>query len=141
MPTSNEEIGDRVRRLRKAAGQTQEEFAETTGISLRSLKGYETGARELPTSAIMRLCELSSVTPSWILMGRRDELDEETIELLERAAMSGLDLLREHLPSASSKTWSEYLGILMKLSYAQGTPLAAADAQKILTLRLQNDQR
>lgn len=136
MSTSNEVIGDRVRRLRKAAGQTQEEFSETTGISLRSLKGYETGARELPTSAILRLCELSNVSPSWILLGRKDELGVDDVDLLERALLPGLTLLREHLPDATSNLWAEYLSILMKLSYAQGTPISEADARKILGPRV-----
>ena len=135
MSTAFQEIGDRVRRLRRAAGQTQEEFSETIGISLRSLKGYETGARELPTSAILRLCALSSVSPSWILLGRKDDLEPETIGLLQQSLVPGLELLRQQSPDAASESWAEFLGVLMKMSYGQGTPLSREDASRILNLK------
>lgn len=129
-----EEIGDRVRQLRKIAGKTQVEFAETLGVSLRSLKGYEAGDREIPSSAVLRLCSLCSVSPSWILLGRRDELDAETMELLRQCLVTGLELLRQQSPNATSESWAEFIGVLITMSYAQGKPIGRDDASRILQL-------
>lgn len=135
MSTSFDEIGERLRRLRKASGRTQQEFAESLGISLRAYKNYESGGRELPSSVVMRLCEISSVSPSWILNGRKDDLDHEAVELLTKSLVLGLHLLRTQTPTGSSEDWAEFLAILLKTTHSQGVPINSQDAERILRFK------
>lgn len=135
MSTPFYEMGDRLRRLRRAAGQTQVEFAETLGVSLRAYKGYEGGEREIPTSVVLKLCDMSSVTPSWILIGKKDDIDPTSIEMLKQTMMHGLDLLRAHSTGASSENWAEFLAVLVSMSHAQGSRVSKEVSHNIFNLR------
>ncbi|MGQ3674226.1 helix-turn-helix domain-containing protein [Xanthobacter sp. TB0139] len=135
MSTPFYEMGDRLRRLRRAAGQTQVEFAETLGVSLRAYKGYEGGEREIPTSVILKLCDMSSVTPSWILTGKKDDIDPASMEMLKQTMVHGLDLLRTHSTGAPSDNWAEFLAVLVSMSHAQGSRVSKEVANNIFNLK------
>ncbi|MCA0846065.1 helix-turn-helix domain-containing protein [Salipiger thiooxidans] len=134
MSTTFEAIGDRLRRLRSGAGQTQAEFAETLGTSLRSYKGYESGQRELPTSIILRLCEFSGVSPSWLLTGERDGLSPEALDAIRLSLRAGLEHLRAQTNISSTDAWADYLLLLTKLSEKQKHFISSEDAQAILMI-------
>src|SRR5882757_5335792 len=70
-------VGDQhnsaVRRFRLRAGLTQEELAERSGVSTRTIRGLETGDRRNPQLASLRqLADAMDLTP-----GDRDELMAE----------------------------------------------------------------
>lgn len=54
-------FGDVLRRLRVQAGLTQEELAERSGVSVRTIRGLETGRRPNPRMTTMQ--ELAKALP------------------------------------------------------------------------------
>lgn len=51
-------FGERIKAIRTGATITQAHFAELCGISLASLKNYETGKTEIPTKVWRRIAHL-----------------------------------------------------------------------------------
>ncbi|NVK57156.1 MAG: helix-turn-helix transcriptional regulator [Alteromonadaceae bacterium] len=130
-----------MRKLRAGAGLTQAEFAETLGTSLRSYKGYETGQRELPTSVILRLRDFGDVSPSWLLTGERDKLDDRAEQALRSTIGTGLDQLHRQTHLRSTEAWSDFLMLLIKLSLNQESAIKPADANAILNIGSNDDRK
>lgn len=66
-PTSEESFGDRLARLRKAAGFTQREFAAELGISHRMVAYYETQTEHAPTNLMPLLTKVLGVSADQLL--------------------------------------------------------------------------
>lgn len=62
-------INERIKKLRKAKGLTQVEFAEQIGSSQKSVTGYETGRRNPSSSVINNICKTFSVNEEWLRTG------------------------------------------------------------------------
>lgn len=54
----------RIKELRKKAGLTQTELAEKTGVSLMSIRRYETGERIANFELLMKICKALKVSLS-----------------------------------------------------------------------------
>lgn len=54
-------IGQRIKYFRKGAKITQEELAKSCGISLASLKNYESGKREAPLETLRKISRIFGV--------------------------------------------------------------------------------
>ena len=67
--TIQEEVGDRIRELRKQKGWTQTEAAEALKISRQRLGNYELGTREASYEILVELSRVYSVTTDYILTG------------------------------------------------------------------------
>lgn len=52
----------RIKELRKKAGLTQNELAEKTGVSLMSIRRYETGERLANFELLMKICKALGVS-------------------------------------------------------------------------------
>lgn len=50
-------FGEKIQQLRLAAGMTQQQLADATGLSLGAIRNYEQGSRENPSLAVMRMFE------------------------------------------------------------------------------------
>lgn len=55
------ELGNRLAQLRKAAGLTQVQLAETLGISQQMVASYEVGRRRIPVSLLPALAQALKV--------------------------------------------------------------------------------
>lgn len=66
------EIGARIAQARKERGMTQEEFAELTSFSKRSLQDYENGVT-IPYRHLREISRLLSRPEEWFLYGDPDE--------------------------------------------------------------------
>lgn len=73
-------LGERLSTLRKAAGLSQSELAERLGISRSSYQYYERNERDLPSSLLLRICELFDDDAHRILTGQPSELVMRRIE-------------------------------------------------------------
>lgn len=68
--TQLEQLGNKIRTLRKALGMRQVPFAKKVGISQGTLSDYEHGNFESPRAdAIMRIAQLCKVDPLWLFFG------------------------------------------------------------------------
>ena len=63
-------LGDRIARLRKAAGMNQAELAEKIGVSTSAIGMYEQSRREPSLEKIVLLAQVLEVTADYLLTGR-----------------------------------------------------------------------
>ena len=70
--TFPEEVGGRIRELRKLKGWTQTEAAAALKISRQRLSTYELGTREASYEILVLLSKLYAVTIDYILTGIPD---------------------------------------------------------------------
>lgn len=62
-------MNERIKKLRKALGLTQQEFADRIGIKRNSFANYETG-RNIPLDAIIvSVCREFNVNEAWLRTG------------------------------------------------------------------------
>ncbi len=65
-----QQIGERLRLLRVAAGYTnQVEYADTIGVSPQRYNHWERGRRMPDLWAIGRICSMTGATADWIYFG------------------------------------------------------------------------
>jgi len=62
-------LQNRLKRVRIDTGFSQEGFARVIGVSGASYKLYETGKRDLPLSALLRILEIYEFDANWLLLG------------------------------------------------------------------------
>ena len=67
MTETTQEVGERLRSLRKEYGYTQQQIADYLGISQSSLVKYEKGTRNPPLTKLLQLTDLYNTTPEYIL--------------------------------------------------------------------------
>ena len=82
------EIGQRVRRFRKAQGLSQEELAERVAISVTHMSHIETGNTKLSLPVLVDLAQALRVSTDDLLCDtpadRKNAITAELSELLER---------------------------------------------------------
>jgi len=66
-------LEQRIRYTRKKIlAMTQEEFADTLGVSRDVISRYETGKTKLPAKQALKVTELAHISVDWLLSGRGD---------------------------------------------------------------------
>lgn len=60
-------LGEKLQRLRRARGMTQEQLAERVGVSRQSLSGWENDAALPDTANVIALADLFGVTTDYLL--------------------------------------------------------------------------
>ena len=79
-------IGARIRQARREAGMTQEDLAEVSSFSKRSLQDYEAGVT-IPYRNLRELAAILRRSVAWFLHGAEaDRLPEEDAALADRMA-------------------------------------------------------
>lgn len=63
------EIGLRIKEAVRALGMTQKEAADTTGITLRSMKNYLLGYTTPDAKVLQTICRRLDLAPLWLLFG------------------------------------------------------------------------
>lgn len=66
---------DRIKKIRKNAGLTQEKFAERLGIKRNTIATYETGRSEPMDNIIISICREFSVNEDWLRTGEGEIYD------------------------------------------------------------------
>lgn len=64
-----EELKDRIKKVRKYFGLTQDEFAKRLGTVQNTITGYETGRRNPSGSAQQLICKEFGVNEVWLRTG------------------------------------------------------------------------
>ena len=60
---------DRIKKLRKALGLTQQEFADRIHVKNNTISNYESGSRSLSDAMIASICREFSVSEVWLRSG------------------------------------------------------------------------
>lgn len=89
------QIGQRIRKIRKAHGLTQEELAEKIDISTTHMSHIETGNTKLSLPVFLEIAEALEV--------RTDDLLEDNALLRGTAALEEIAAVLEHCSAAEAK--------------------------------------
>jgi transcriptional regulator with XRE-family HTH domain len=95
-------IGQRIRKFRKACNMSQEQLAESVGISTTHLSHIETGNTKLSLSVLVQIAETLSVQTDELLFdspNNHSSLKQEIIELLDTCSTKDLNILYDVLKS------------------------------------------
>jgi phage repressor protein C with HTH and peptisase S24 domain len=68
----NDGFGKRLKELRERIGLSQTELANKLGKARQTIQNYESGATDIPTSAIYMLVQEYKLRPDWLLDGTGD---------------------------------------------------------------------
>ena len=79
------ETGKRIHALRQERGLTQEELANTLGITDRHIRGIESGKRNASIDLLVALANLFSVSLDYLILGKQTwkQMKEEIHAMLE----------------------------------------------------------
>ncbi|MGN0618010.1 MAG: helix-turn-helix domain-containing protein [Ruminiclostridium sp.] len=75
-------VGERISKLRKNLGLTQEKLAEQADISIQFLVQIEHGKRTMKIGTLRKLCSALSVSADYIINGKEDFASEVEIKSL-----------------------------------------------------------
>lgn len=70
------EVGNRARQARESLGQTQEQLAEKTNLSVSTIYNFENGVKNSTLQTFNAICEALEVSPLYLLKGSTDEEQE-----------------------------------------------------------------
>lgn len=72
-----QDLGQRIRKLRREQDLTQEDLAELVGISPSFMGHVERGSRVASLETLVALCNVLKVSPSYLLQGSlHDEIED-----------------------------------------------------------------
>lgn len=119
---------DRIKKLRKALGLTQQEFADRLGISRGNIATYETREGNPGSSVITLICREFNVSETWLRTGEgKMFVPEETDaweEVVKRRGLSDSDRLLIEKFMALKPAERE---VVMKYVLSVATDYAAPD--------------
>lgn len=99
---------DRIKKIRKALGLTQQEFADRLGISRGNIATYETRDGNPGSSVITLICREFNVSETWLRTGegemfvQRSEADEISAAVERLLSGESADLKRRMIIALSS---------------------------------------
>ena len=103
-----ENVGERIKMLRKKLGLTQSELAQKLGLEWAAISKYETNRVPLTQDSLLRLAEVFNVTTDYILTGKHtiNEPIEIAASMKDKADLSRM----------SEKDKEYFLGLIDSLS-------------------------
>ena len=106
------EIGQRIRKFRKAHQLSQEELAERVGISATHMSHIETGNTKLSLSVLVSLASALEVKTDDLLFAStqitRSEAVEDLLGLLDGCSVQQLNILKD-IVAAAKKSMDKYM--------------------------------
>ena len=79
-----EQLGKRVRELRKIKGYSQEAFAEEIGIATNTLSSIETGNAFMTSATLEKITQILNVTPKDLFTFEQASPEEMYNDILKR---------------------------------------------------------
>lgn len=61
--------GERLKKIRKETGLTQEQFAKSIGVTRNPIASAEIGKSKLQPLAVHKICELYNINEEWFING------------------------------------------------------------------------
>lgn len=88
-----ENIGSRIRQLRKSKGMTQEQLAEKLNVSIDHLAKAETGKRRCSLEVLIDIASFFGVSLDYLILGKKQSDAVERVD----AVISELTTLKQML--------------------------------------------
>ncbi len=139
----NETIGNRISRLRKENGMSQEALAEKIGVSSQAVSKWENDQSCPDISVLPQLAKLLDITVDELLTGNSNEVrmmpkgqrkSLEELTLRVRILSADGDKIKVNLPMTLVKLGLE-MGMEIAPNYAKGMdPLKNLDLKQIIDL-------
>lgn len=137
---------ERIKKLRKALGLTQQEFADRIGISRGNIATYETREGSPGSSVVNLICREFNVSETWLRTGegemyvqrsRDDELSAFVDELMKEQPQDFRRRLVTALSRLKPEQWDALESIALSLMEKPTPPtklyIAARDGSRIET--------
>jgi len=100
------EIGQRIRKYRKASRLSQEELAEKVGISIPHMSHIETGNTKLSLPVLVSLATALEVSADDLLFDNtattRNSVIDDLTNLLENCSISQIKILKDIVKAAKT---------------------------------------
>lgn len=80
MKEVNKKLNERLRKLRKTLGLTQQEFADRLKVPRNTIGGYEVGKSNPSDAAVNNICNTFNVNEHWLRTGEGEMFIELTKE-------------------------------------------------------------
>lgn len=135
---------DRIKKLRKALGLTQQEFADRIGISRGNIATYETREGNPGSSVVNLICREFNVSETWLRTGegemyvqrsRDDELSAFVDELMKEQPQDFRRRLVTALSRLKPEQWDALESIALSLMEKPTPPtklyIAARDGSRM----------
>lgn len=103
------EYCQRLKKIRKETGLTQEEFATSIGITRSPIAAAESGKSRLQPLAVRKICETYNVNEKWLQSGEGSM--RNTYNIPEEEINALLDIYSK-LPESSRKKFISFLDSL-----------------------------
>lgn len=79
-------MNERIKKLRKHFGLTQQEFANKLGISRNNIATYEANKSKPGEAVISLMCKTFQVNEEWLRTGKNEMFPEETKSVLDEVS-------------------------------------------------------
>ncbi len=100
------EIGQRIRKIRKAKGYSQEQLSEMTGISVTHMSHIETGNTKLSLEVFFNIVNALECTADELLFGLGENsqsvIHSSISEILDKCTVNELHLIYDTIKSLKS---------------------------------------
>lgn len=104
------DFSERLKKVRKETGLTQEEFATAIGVTRSPIAAAESGKSKLQPLAIRKICELYNINEKWLQTGEGSM--RNTYNIPDDELKNLLDVYSK-LPESSRK---KFIGFLYELT-------------------------
>ena len=84
-------IGNRIKRVRKERGYSQEHLAELLGVSINTISNYENGKYSFDISRISEMADILDTTEEYLLYGQNNKMNIHSTEMLIQKIMHMTD--------------------------------------------------
>lgn len=121
-------MNERIKKIRKTLGLTQQEFADVIGIKRNTFSQYEIGRNEPIDAVINLICREFDVNENWLRTGEGEMFiekskDEQITEMLADIQLAGEESFQHRLAAAFSAfnadDWKEIERLYNKLTGKQ----------------------
>lgn len=124
-----ESLKDRIKKLRKDLGMTQQEFADKLGLKRQTVAAYEIGKIEPSNSILLMICDKFPVEKEWLQNGtgemhtartRNQEIQRFANDIMEEPDESFKKRFIQSLSRLNERDWETILKIVNELTLKEG---------------------
>lgn len=113
-------MNERIKKLRKALGLTQQEFADRIGMKRNTVANYETDRNEPSNSVVTLICKTFNVSETWLRTGEGEIFvqmtrSQEIAEFVGKALQGEEDSFKRRFIAMLSRLDEDDWAVLEKM--------------------------